>query len=71
MTSLMTLIVRPWRSSSSNRPRIRHVVVGLVARGPAQLVDAGPLGDGDPDLRQQHALDIEGDEARPVVHRAD
>ena len=47
----------------------QHVVVRLVAGRAAQLVDAGALGDGDPDLRQQHALDVERDQRRTGVHR--
>ena len=38
------------------------VVVGLVAGGAAQRVDAGALGDGDPDLRDEDALEVEGDD---------
>ena len=39
-----------------------HVVVGLVAGGAAQRLDAGALGDSDPDLGHQHPLQIEGDD---------
>jgi hypothetical protein len=45
----------------------QHVVVGLVARRPAQLVDARALGDGDPDLGDEHALEVEGDD-RLEIH---
>jgi hypothetical protein len=41
-------------------PRLHQlVVVGLVARGAAQLRDAGALGDVDPDFGHEYALEIE------------
>ena len=36
-----------------------HVVVGLVAGGSPEPLDAGSLGDGDPDLGNEHTLDVE------------
>ena len=45
-------------------PAHQHVVVRLVPGRQAQFVDARALGDGDPDLRDQDALDVEGDERR-------
>ena len=44
----------------------QDVVVGLVAGRAAQLLDAGALGDGDPDLGEQDALDVQGHEQRSV-----
>ncbi len=38
------------------------VVVGLVPRRAAQGVDAGALGDGDPDLGDEDALEVEHDD---------
>jgi hypothetical protein len=38
------------------------VVVGLVAGGAAQLVDAGPLGHRHPDLGNQHPFQVQGDD---------
>ena len=38
----------------------QRVVVGFVARRAAQPVDPGAFGDGDPDLRHEYPLDIEG-----------
>jgi len=44
------------------------VVVGLVARRPAERFDAGALGDVDPDLRNEDAFEIEaGDHARTLA----
>ena len=40
-------------------PAHQLVVVGLVARGAAQLGDAGALGDVDPDLGDEHAFEVE------------
>ena len=49
----------------------QDVVVGLVARRAAQLLDAGALGDGDPDLGQQDALDVECHQrGRSIITRA-
>ena len=39
-----------------------HVVVGLLAGGPAQGVDARPLSHGDPDLGDEHALEVQADD---------
>ena len=50
ITSAIALIVRPCSASRSSRYFIEHVVVGLVAGGAPQGLDAGPFGDGDPDL---------------------
>ena len=36
------------------------VVIRLVARGAAQLCNAGLLGDGDPNLGSEHSLHVEG-----------
>jgi hypothetical protein len=38
------------------------VVVGLVARGAAQLGDAGTLGEFDPDFGNEHTFEVETDE---------
>src|SRR5690606_10173904 len=38
----------------------QHVVVGLVTGGAAERVDTRALGEGDPDLGDQHALQVEG-----------
>jgi ATP-dependent 26S proteasome regulatory subunit len=38
------------------------VVVGLVARGAAELGDAGALGERDPDLGDEHAFEVEADD---------
>ena len=61
---------RPWRVEDREALLHQHVVVGLVARGAAQLRDAGALGDVDPDLGDQHALEVEtGDLARRSSRR--
>src|SRR5665647_1321321 len=44
-----------------------HVVVRLVAGGPPQLGDPGALGDGDPDLGNQYAFEVEAHQFRPHV----
>ena len=50
----------------------QDVVVRLVPGGAAQPVDAGALGDGDPDLRDEDTLEVEGDDGllRLPGHRA-
>ena len=40
----------------------QHVVVGLVPRGPREGLDPGAFGDRDPDLGDQHPLEVEGDD---------
>ena len=47
-----------------DRDAVAHqlVVVRLVARGDAQRLDAGGLGDVDPDLGDEHAFQIEADD---------
>ena len=40
----------------------QDVVVRLVAGGPAEGLDTGSFGDGNPDLWYQYALQIEGDD---------
>lgn len=47
------------------------VVIGLVTGGPAELGDAGPLGDADPDLRGQHPFHVEGDDGGVCAHGAE
>ena len=47
----------------------QDVVVGLVAGRAAQLLDPGPLGHGDPDLRDEDAFEVEGHD-RLEIHRA-
>ena len=44
-----------------DRDAVAHqlVVVGLVARGDAQRLDAGRLRDVDPDLRHEHAFEVQ------------
>ena len=44
------------------------VVVGDVARGQAQLGYAGGLGEGDPDFRDEDALEIHGDHHGELAH---
>ena len=44
------------------------VVVGLVPGRAAQGLDAGALGDGDPDFGREDALHVEGDDA--LLHLA-
>ena len=38
------------------------VVVWLIAGGATEFLDAGFLGDGDPDLRDEHAFQIQSDD---------
>jgi hypothetical protein len=42
------------------------VVVRLVARGAAQLGDAGALGELDPDFGNQHAFEVETDKLHGI-----
>ena len=69
MTSAIALIVKPVLGQQIQPVAHQHVVVGLVARRAAQRLDARALGDGDPDLGQQHALDVERDERRPTIRQ--
>ncbi len=39
----------------------QHIVIRLIARGAAQGLDAGFLGNGNPDFRHQNAFQIQGD----------
>ena len=45
----------------------QFVVVRLVARGVAQVGEAGPFGDGDPDFGRQDAFHVERDDA--LLHK--
>ena len=40
----------------------QNVVIRDVARGEAEFADAGFFGDGDPDFRDEHAFQIQGDD---------
>ncbi|MEZ5230244.1 MAG: hypothetical protein R2710_27345 [Acidimicrobiales bacterium] len=62
ITSWMVLRPMPFSARHSKPPGHEDVVVGLVASGSCEELDPGALGDGDPDLRHQHPLDVEGDD---------
>jgi hypothetical protein len=69
MTSATSDIVRPCSVEQAEPVLHEDVVVGLVPRRAPQGVDAGPLGDRDPDLGNEDALEIEGHDRLAMVGR--